>query len=1409
MKKSFAENCIRYISTATALILALAMLCCANFSASAKNLGSNLTITDTTLLLEDINTTTNTTPAKTKDLIASGANVDVVSTGISGTYYLDLSDNYSNWEQSNARFAVCTYTNGSNHTWYDMQQVSGEDHIYQATINDSNVNINFVRMNPGTTENNWTNKWNETGDLTPETGKNCYKVKSGSWDKGGGTWSTYSSATTYTVTFHANGHRTRPDAQTVTSGGKATVPTPPTAEGWTFVGWYTESSCTNAYDFDTPVTADLHLYAKWTENASSDVSADIISVLKGEKIMFYVGEYTNWNQNTVYLNTTASSTGSTSVSLTLSGSTSPGPGSDKYNFVTLPAAKYYVTHKSDFSYKPVMTSTAVAGNYYLVQDTNPKVYSSSGAKSTTVNEEALTITTSSTAGKSGVGKSYSTVYYIKSDTAYSSIGTTESAVNTYLANMADGTYTLYTCDTDGNITVLRDTDTFTKSSVVKYDVNVHYNSKGGTDYTSKIEENTEFTEPTSTSVTGYTLEGWYTTSTFDTGTKVTFPLTITGNTDLYAHWTANKYTVSFDSQGGNNTPANMEVTYDGTYGTLPSAGTKTGHTFTGWYTSATGGTKVTETTKVTITAPQTLYAQWTADTYTITLNKDGGTINSGDVTSYTYGEGATLPTDVTKEGYTFLGWKDDETESMVESISKTDTGNKSFTAQWKLNTFEHQYVFMEVSKKTWFYNDSSYGVVSFDGGTTYIDMQELFTNTSTYKSSAKKSNLLFAKVPEGTTTIIFSRKNTTDGVVSINKTTYKYSNYTTNNLLTLASGDNTLNGTWSTVDYTPVPVSVTHGTNGTVVASKTLADTTTTITVKKGETKYFDSTTTGISVAVTPETDYRIKSFTVNGEEKKSVFESLETGGTYNLDALTEASYDIQATFEEVPKDNPTVTISDIPNSTISFTYTDPAGTVQTATAPGDYVVQYKSDISLVISPNPGYHLVSITGLTTESTLPIAGNVTATKAQVKADLTVSYELAKNPTVTIEVPANCTVDFTYTNDNGVSTTATTAGTYSVYYGSNVSYKVTPNDGFYVASMTGVTTKTPKPPVTEAVTGSISNITTDVADTITCTLNPNPTVTIECYDSTGTKIESGAGITVDGGTGALTKQSKSVLYNSETRVTFTASADAEDVHHYRFLGYYTTTTPVDSPIESGGIDDYDVTVDGNSINIYRVTSDITLYAIFSQQYKVTFNYENLTNFTVDGTAVATGGSVYVSAGANLSLVATLSDDYKLTNDCWSIDSADIGTFTPNGLSATYISGSGDVTITLKPEIATYTGEGKWGSKTLKIDTSDVKKDTPWFAVSFKKSSTDTNDYFIRCSKVSDDLYECVIPDGYTYFDVYRMAKGAKEFTTNVETKDGKLDSTIAWNKTNSTTEIASNTSYKLSFNGTVGQMSIATN
>ena len=86
-----------------------------------------------------------------------------------------------------------------------------------------------------------------------------------------------------------------------------------------------------------------------------------------------------------------------------------------------------------------------------------------------------------------------------------------------------------------------------------------------------------------------------------------------------------------------------------------------------------------------------LTAQWTAPTYAVTLNTNGGTINSGNVTSYTYGVGATLPTagDMTYTGHTFVGWYDNEnlTGSPVTAIGDTETGNKEYWAKWEINQY--------------------------------------------------------------------------------------------------------------------------------------------------------------------------------------------------------------------------------------------------------------------------------------------------------------------------------------------------------------------------------------------------------------------------------------------------------------------------------------------------------------------------------------------------------------------------------------------------------------------------------------------------------------------------------------------------------------------------------------------------
>lgn len=100
---------------------------------------------------------------------------------------------------------------------------------------------------------------------------------------------------TYTVTFNVGRHGTAPTAQTVENGGKATKPENPTAKGWRFDGWYTDEKCTAGYDFDKAVTANITLYAKWTQlftlTFETNGGTKIDSVEAPDGSLVYLGSY--------------------------------------------------------------------------------------------------------------------------------------------------------------------------------------------------------------------------------------------------------------------------------------------------------------------------------------------------------------------------------------------------------------------------------------------------------------------------------------------------------------------------------------------------------------------------------------------------------------------------------------------------------------------------------------------------------------------------------------------------------------------------------------------------------------------------------------------------------------------------------------------------------------------------------------------------------------------------------------------------------------------------------------------------------------------------------------------------------------------------------------------------------------
>ncbi len=166
---------------------------------------------------------------------------------------------------------------------------------------------------------------------------------------------------------------------------------------------------------------------------------------------------------------------------------------------------------------------------------------------------------------------------------------------------------------------------------------------------------------------------------------------IASDTTVNAVWAPVTVKLNYDAAGGNLANTSKNITYGGTYGDLELP-KRDGYTFIGWYTAATGGTQITKDTKVEVTADQTVYAHWAANSYTVTFNADGGTVNTNSKTvifGNAYGE---LPTP-SRSGYTFAGWW-----TAVDSGEQVNAGSAVKTASdhvlyahWILNSISVSY----------------------------------------------------------------------------------------------------------------------------------------------------------------------------------------------------------------------------------------------------------------------------------------------------------------------------------------------------------------------------------------------------------------------------------------------------------------------------------------------------------------------------------------------------------------------------------------------------------------------------------------------------------------------------------------------------------------------------------------------
>jgi uncharacterized repeat protein (TIGR02543 family) len=188
------------------------------------------------------------------------------------------------------------------------------------------------------------------------------------------------------------------------------------------------------------------------------------------------------------------------------------------------------------------------------------------------------------------------------------------------------------------------------------------------------------TLPTAPSRTGYAFASWNMASD-GSGTAFTVSTPVTATITVYAQWTINTYTVTFDKNGGTTdaNPTTKTATYQGNVGSLPTPPSQTGYTFTGWNTANDGnGTAFTASTAVTASIP--VYAQWTINQYTVDFNSNGGSAVTSQ--SVNYNATATQPSDPTKTDSTFAGWYSDEGLLFAFSFSTLITASITLYAQW-------------------------------------------------------------------------------------------------------------------------------------------------------------------------------------------------------------------------------------------------------------------------------------------------------------------------------------------------------------------------------------------------------------------------------------------------------------------------------------------------------------------------------------------------------------------------------------------------------------------------------------------------------------------------------------------------------------------------------------------------------
>lgn len=542
------------------------------------------------------------------------------------------------------------------------------------------------------------------------------------------TLTAYFTLKSYTVTWNANGGTVSPASVSKTHGSTlGTLPTPTraaTAEySYTFAGWFTAATGGTQITASTTVTKDVTYYARWTAtkrsytatfNGNGGGTPSPSSITKEYNTALgtlptcsrtgytFLGWYTASSGGTKISTTTVVTKDITyyaqwsinSYTLTFNpngGTVTPTSKNLEYNsaYGTLPTPTR--ASNAQYTYTFAGWYTAATGGTQVTAATKM------AAKDTTVYAHWTSNTRSYTVSYQ---TTYGTLNKTSQSVAYNSKG---SCTLTMPDNTAEFTYTFvgwYTAANGGG-TKVGSSLTLETPSVTGAATYYAYVTRAVNRYTFTFNANGGST-PSSSSITKayneaigtlptcsraadntytYAFAGWFDTAAATGGTKLTTTTKVTSNKTWYARWTATykNYTVTWNGNGGTPSQSSSSFHYNDALGTLPTA-KRTGYTFKGWSTSASGSVNVSTTTKV--TGNVTYYAVWQINSYTLTVTAGAGGTVSGSGT-YNYGATATLKA-TPSAGYHFVKWSDGNTNA---SRTVTVTGNATYTATFEQDPY--------------------------------------------------------------------------------------------------------------------------------------------------------------------------------------------------------------------------------------------------------------------------------------------------------------------------------------------------------------------------------------------------------------------------------------------------------------------------------------------------------------------------------------------------------------------------------------------------------------------------------------------------------------------------------------------------------------------------------------------------